>query len=177
MEKYSDQIYQFLNRRLNDNELARDLTQDILMKLIQNKSQLSSVENLDAWIYRVARNRLIDHTRKKREERLYNSLAVPADPKEVDFLDGINACLETIIREYDDEKAGIFLQIFSGELTQKEAALQLDIPYSTLKSRVQKVREDVFNRFLKECCKLIYNNDGEVINCRPIYRDEGCCSE
>ncbi len=175
--KYSDQIHRFLVRRLQDVELARDLTQDILLKIIQNESKLSSVNNLDAWIYRVASNRLIDHTRKKKESRIDEDASLRADPSEEDYLDGINACLKTIIREYDGKESDLFLKVFSGEVSQKDAARQLGIPYSTLKSRVQKVREDVYNRFLNECCRLIYNNHGEVINCRPVDRDEACCVE
>jgi len=171
LDTYSDKIFRFLISRTGDEELAKDLTQDILLKIISKRSQLSSVDNLDAWIYRVARNRLIDHTRKKSERRIPEHTTLVADHTEEDFLDGINNCLKIIISEYDDEDTEWFLKVFSGELSQKEAAQKLNIPYSTLKSRVQKVREDVFNRFLEECCKLVYNSKGDVINCSPLYRD------
>ncbi len=177
IQKYSGLIHRFLVNRLQDDELAKDLTQDILLKIIRNESKLSSIENLDAWIYRVAQNRLIDQTRKKRESRINEDTALEAESSEEDFLDGINSCLEMIIREYDDTETELFLKVFSGEVSQKDAARQLGIPYSTLKSRVQKVRDDVFNRFLNECCSLIYNSEGEVINCRPISRNDACCFE
>lgn len=177
LDTFSDKIFWFLISRTGDKELAKDLTQDILLKIISKRSQLSSVDNLDAWIYRVARNRLIDHTRKMSEKRIPGNTTLVAENTEEDFLDGINNCLKIIISEYDDDDTELFLKVFSGDLTQKEAARKLNIPYSTLKSRVQKVREDVFNRFLEECCKLVYNSNGEVINCTPLIRDEACCSE
>jgi RNA polymerase sigma-70 factor, ECF subfamily len=175
LDKYSDKIFRFLIGRTGDKELAKDLTQDILLKIMKKRSQLSSIGNLDAWIYRVARNRLIDHARKKSESRIHEYEQIEGGSEEQDFLDGINSCLKNIIKDHEGEETELYLKVFSGELTQKDAAKQLNIAYSTFKSRVQKVRKDVFNRFLDECCELIYNSKREVINCRPLCEDESGC--
>ena len=177
-ETYHDEIFRYVNSRLGDPERARDLTQDVFETIIAHEDQLGDIRNFDRWIYRVAKNRLIDHTRKKREARLERQQIVPArsESDDIESLVGsISACLKRIIQDYDPEQAETLIAIFGGRITQKHAARELGIPYSTLKSRVQKAREVVFERFVDECCELIRNSEGNVINCRPVSkRPPGC---
>lgn len=46
-------------------EQAKDLAQDIFVKLWLNREKLSAVENLEGYIYTVSRNLVMDHLRKK----------------------------------------------------------------------------------------------------------------
>ncbi|MEQ8524720.1 sigma-70 family RNA polymerase sigma factor [Gracilimonas sp.] len=168
---YRYKILNYINARVSDEELAKDLTQDIFIKVLDNSSKLEEIENLDSWIFTIARNRLIDHTRKKKELSL-GEKEIQSSNNEIDqitqLVNGISDCLVEFIEEYDAVDNQLLLEIFSGETSQKEAAEKLDIPYSTLKSRVQKAREVIFNRFVEECCRLIYDKEGNIINCEPV---------
>ena len=169
--QYREKILNFLRSRVSDDELAKDLTQDIFVKVLQNQNRLEEIENLDSWIFTIARNRLIDHTRKKKEQILEDE-DVADNEREIDkinqLVNEISDCLMQFIEEYEGVDNQLLISIFSGETSQKEAAKELDIPYSTLKSRVQKAREVIFNRFIEECCTLIYDKDGNIINCEPV---------
>lgn len=168
---YREKILNFMRSRVSDDELAKDLTQDIFVKVLQNQNRLEEIENLDSWIFTIARNRLIDHTRKKKEDML-EDYDVADNENEMDkitqLVNGISDCLVEFIDEYDDVDNSLLKRIFSGETSQKEAAKELNIPYSTLKSRVQKAREVIFTRFIDECCTLIYDKEGNIINCEPV---------
>lgn len=177
-ETYHDKIFRYVNSRLGDPERAEDLTQDVFETIIAHENRLGDIRSFDRWIYRIAKNRLIDHTRKKKEIRLERQEIVPARSESdgIDsLLDGISACLKSIIKDYDPEGAEMLLAIFGGRTTQKDAARELGIPYSTLKSRVQKARNVVFERFVDECCELIRNSEGDVINCRPVSKRPPAC--
>lgn len=168
---YRDKIYHYLNSKLGDSEQAKDLTQEIFVKILDKEQELQEIGNFDNWIYRVAKNKLIDYTRKKKELRLNEDENIYRETNGDDMavlVDSINACLADIIEEYDEVESTLLLEIFSGEISQKEAAQQLGIPYSTLKSRVQKARNIIFKRFVDECCKLVYNKAGDIINCEPV---------
>jgi DNA-directed RNA polymerase specialized sigma24 family protein len=54
-------LHAFLARRVESPEVPDDLTQDVLLRLLQHQDGL--VDNPTAWLYRVARNVLIDHYR------------------------------------------------------------------------------------------------------------------
>lgn len=64
-EKYGNAVQAFFRRRLRDDDLARDLTQDVFAALLRQKS-LDSVDNLDGYIFTVASNLLKDYKRKMR---------------------------------------------------------------------------------------------------------------
>ena len=177
-DTYHDKIYRYINGRLGDPERARDLTQDVFETIVAHEGQLGDIRHFDRWIYRIAKNQLIDHKRKKKDARLDRQDLVPAlsAPDEiVSIVDSIAACLEEIIQEYDPDQADLLLDIFWGRITQKDAAQEIGIPYSTLKSRVQKARSVVFERFVDECCTLVRNRDGEVINCHPVTLQPAPC--
>lgn len=55
----------FLARRLPDRELAEEIFQQIVLKVLERKSQLRSEVRAEAWIYRVLRNVIIDQHRRR----------------------------------------------------------------------------------------------------------------
>ncbi|MEX0928517.1 MAG: sigma-70 family RNA polymerase sigma factor [Balneolales bacterium] len=168
---YRDKIYHYLNSKLRDPEQAEDLTQEIFVSILHKEQELKGIKNLDSWIYRVANNKLIDYTRKRKEIHLEPDTFPEAGSDSIATLtDNINSCLKRIIEEYDDQESVLLLDVFSGNLTQKEAARRINMPYSTLKSRVQKARNEIFKRFVDECCRLVHNRKGDIINCRPTGR-------
>jgi RNA polymerase sigma-70 factor (ECF subfamily) len=58
----------FVAARTGDPELAADLTQDVLVRSIASGA-LDRVDNPTAWLYRSARNAVIDHYRTRRSHQ------------------------------------------------------------------------------------------------------------
>jgi len=59
-------LLQFISNQLANIEEAEDLVQDIFVNLLSNLNALEAVDNLTAWLYTVARNKIIDRYRKRR---------------------------------------------------------------------------------------------------------------
>lgn len=62
------QVFRYLRRRTVDDELAEDLTQDVFVAAVAHLGELDLERPLLAWLYRVARNRLIDEVRARARE-------------------------------------------------------------------------------------------------------------
>jgi RNA polymerase sigma factor (sigma-70 family) len=60
----------FLRNRLPDPGDAEDILQDVFHELVEASRLPEPIEQVGAWLFRVARNRLIDRFRKKKEEPL-----------------------------------------------------------------------------------------------------------
>jgi RNA polymerase sigma factor (sigma-70 family) len=60
----------WIRRRLADPSEVEDVLQDVFFELVQVDQLLSPIEDVGAWLYRVARNRITDLFRKKRPEAL-----------------------------------------------------------------------------------------------------------
>src|SRR5258708_37614014 len=58
----------FIRKRVADQGDAEDILQDVFFELIEAYRLMKPVEQAGAWLYRVARNRIIDRFRKKRPE-------------------------------------------------------------------------------------------------------------
>lgn len=69
-DKYVDRIYRFVYMRVSDKTTAEDLTQDIFMKTWQHLVDKKHLQNFQAFIFKVARNRVIDHYRKSSNQEL-----------------------------------------------------------------------------------------------------------
>jgi RNA polymerase sigma factor (sigma-70 family) len=60
----------FIRRRVPDPSEAEDILQDVFFEFVEACRLPEPIEQVGAWLYRVARNRVIDRFRKKKEEPL-----------------------------------------------------------------------------------------------------------
>ncbi|MBN2737081.1 MAG: sigma-70 family RNA polymerase sigma factor [Spirochaetales bacterium] len=59
-------ILSFIRKKVADPEQAEDILQDVFYKAVEQVDVTQPVANLAAWLFQVARNRIIDWYRKKR---------------------------------------------------------------------------------------------------------------
>lgn len=65
-----DRLGSFVRRRVGDLGEAEDILQDVFFDLVQAWRLPDPIEQVGAWLFRVARNRIVDRFRKKREQPL-----------------------------------------------------------------------------------------------------------
>jgi RNA polymerase sigma factor (sigma-70 family) len=70
----------FIRRRVRDPGEAEDILQDVFQDFVQAYRLPEQIEQVSAWLFRVARNRIIDRFRKKREQPLAAIESEPDDP-------------------------------------------------------------------------------------------------
>ena len=66
-EKYADDIYRHCYFRVYNKQLAEDLTQETFIKTWKYITEGKEIQNIKSFLYRVAVNLIIDHSRKKKE--------------------------------------------------------------------------------------------------------------
>jgi RNA polymerase sigma factor (sigma-70 family) len=59
-------LFQFIRTRVDDQGDAEDILQDVFSELIEAYRLMQPIEQVGAWLYRVARNRIIDRFRRQR---------------------------------------------------------------------------------------------------------------
>jgi RNA polymerase sigma-70 factor, ECF subfamily len=65
---YVERIYRYIYFRVSDDETAEDLTSQVFLKAWEHLDRYQSGESpFLAWIYRIARNQVIDHYRTHKE--------------------------------------------------------------------------------------------------------------
>jgi RNA polymerase sigma factor (sigma-70 family) len=79
IDREQGRLRNFIRRRVEDEADAEDILQDVFYEFIEAYRLMKPIEQAGAWLFRVARNRIIDRFRKKRPEEF--SAAQAADPE------------------------------------------------------------------------------------------------
>lgn len=67
---YVDKIFRFVYFKVSDRELAKDITSESFLRTWEYLISGKEVENLNALLYRIARNLVIDHYRKRNTQEV-----------------------------------------------------------------------------------------------------------
>jgi len=74
IEERQPRLRSFIRGRVPDVADAEDILQDVLFELVESYRAPQPVEQVGAWLYRVARNRITDFFRRKRPEALADAM-------------------------------------------------------------------------------------------------------
>lgn len=91
-------LRRFIRRRVLDAAEADDIVQEVLYELVSAYRLLQPIEQVGAWLLRVARNRIIDRFRRRRSE---SRIGGPAEAAE-----GEEGVLEELLPDIDSAPEG-----------------------------------------------------------------------
>ena len=93
VQQFGNKLFGFIRGKVKSNEDAEDILQDVWFQL-SNFSNVDELENMSAWLYSVARNKVTDKYRKKTIDSLENYTYQTDDDetafKEILLLDDTN---------------------------------------------------------------------------------------
>ncbi len=120
-DEYSDAIFRYCRFQTSNREKALDITQDTFIKTWEYLSSGKKVENIRAFLYKVARNLIIDYRRKKK-----------------------SYSLEEMMNE------GFDLKSEEGGLATHESIFEGNIAIETLERLDEKYREVLMLRYVED---------------------------
>jgi RNA polymerase sigma factor (sigma-70 family) len=151
MERDEPRLRSFIRRQVNDSSDVEDILQDVFYELIQAYRMMKPIEHVTGWLFRVARNRIVDLFRGRRTGSLSEPVALEEDGRALlleDILpsadDGPEAAyarnvlleaLEDAIEELPSEQREVFLAHEVAGTSFKELAVQTGFSVNTLLSR------------------------------------------
>jgi RNA polymerase sigma factor (sigma-70 family) len=68
VDREQSRLRSFIRRRVADPRDVEDILQDVFSELVEANQLLMPIEHLTGWLFRVARNRIIDLFRKKKPD-------------------------------------------------------------------------------------------------------------
>lgn len=83
-DKYSSKIYRFIYYKVSNKELAEDLASQAFLKAWEQLAGGQKVKAFQAWLYRIARNLVVDYYRSREKDELaliYQSEVIDSDEK------------------------------------------------------------------------------------------------
>src|SRR5271168_2835752 len=79
IEDERSRLLNFIRRRVIDEGDAEDILQDVFYELVEAYRLMKPIEQVGAWLFRVARNRITDLFRKRKPAALQDQQAVAVD--------------------------------------------------------------------------------------------------
>jgi RNA polymerase sigma-70 factor (ECF subfamily) len=163
----------FVASRVDDPELAADITQDVIVRSIASGA-LERVDNPTAWLYRSARNAVIDHYRTRRAHAPIDELAAWPDPevddRPNDATRELSRCLQPMLDQLAPAAREALVRVDVNGQTQRSAARDVGLSLTGMKSRVQRARRELKN-LLEQCCSVEVDTHGAVAD----YHRSGEC--
>ena len=145
---YSRRLLGFIRKRVSNEADAEDILQDVFYQFIGNTQP---IEQLTAWLFRTARNKITDNYRKKKpelledifsegdeeEELLWNEVLFSnSSNPETEYLRGLFwSTLQQALDELPEEQREAFVQHELENIPFEKIAIQTGVPVATLISR------------------------------------------
>ena len=145
---YASKVFFYCVKRCNNRMDAEDLSQTILLEVINNIDKGARIENLDYYIWGVCKNQYNMYLRKTIKER--NKLDYV---DEIDQVDESKTALEEMIEDEKIRKMNRAIKLLSNDYreilyayyvedkTLKFIANELNIPFGTVTWKLSKIRE------------------------------------
>src|ERR1700761_7602664 len=151
VKREQSRLRNFIRRRVPDPRDAEDILQDVFYELVEANRLLMPIEHVTGWLFRVARNRIVDLFRKKRPEDLRapevedesgdllaieEMLPSPDAGPEAEYVRSVLLEeLEFALDELSEEQREVFLAHEIEGRTFKELAAETGVSINTLLSR------------------------------------------
>ena len=150
----SKKILRFATHFLKDEELARDVVQDVFLKLWQKRETLGEVENIEAFAMRMTRNRCLDVIRANKVVAIDEETDRKLKAKTVDVhskveLSETASQIRSIILKLPDLQRTVMQLRDIEQLSYDEIAEATDLKVNAIRVNLSRARKKVRDEFLK----------------------------
>ena len=137
IERYERPLRYFINRLLDNSELTEDIFQDTWLTVIRRIHGLREIDAFPAWLYRIARNKVYQQLRKKRNvSRLDENIAVVDDAEDDDFSVEDAAKVHKCLKELPPEYREVLMLRFLEQMSYQQISQVLNCKLGTVRSRL-----------------------------------------
>lgn len=150
----SNKLLRLARQILQDEEEAKDVLQDIFLKLWQKRDELANVENLEAFAFRMTRNRCLDVIRSRRTVSMeVVKKSSRAEEESSDSDEVVNTEMaglaKKIIGQLPDLQRTIIHLRDIEQLEYEEIAKATELNVNTIRVNLSRARKKVRDEILK----------------------------
>ena len=174
-EQLRGNLRTFIGRRVHNDADVDDLVQRVLLQIVNGIGSLRDSERLYAWVYRMARNAIVDHYRSsttKREvasgddfdlaSREQGAVEPQADDERI-ALRELASCMTPMIAQLPHAYRDALTMTDIEGVNQADAARRMGVSLSGMKSRVQRGRRQL-RTVMEKCCRVELDRRGAIVD-------------
>lgn len=176
----------FIARRVQNQADVDDLVQRVLLQIVTGLESLRDDGRLHAWVYRTARNVIVDYYRATGSRREHAAgdagdveASTPTTLPRLDEGDGaalreLAACLAPMLNQLPPAYQEAIRIVDLEGTTQQEAARRVGVSLSGMKSRVQRGRQQL-RTVVEACCRIDLDRRNGISAYTPRHPDACGC--
>ncbi|MGH7597972.1 MAG: RNA polymerase sigma factor [bacterium] len=137
--RYFEALFRFLWRQTSDEELAKDLLQEIFSRVWKNRESLDPQQSIKSYLYRIGHNLVIDHRRQSVHKPDYledDPANEPAYFVEENF--DLHEKIQATIAALPEPVRLVFTMNRFDGIKYAEIAVRLNISVKTVEARMSK---------------------------------------
>ena len=148
IQREGQRLLHFIRKRVDDEGDAEDILQEVFYELIETYRMMKPVEQVGAWLFRVARNRIIDRFRKRKPDAvplggddpdarpLEDLLPSPDAGPDAVYARGVLLDeLDAALAELPEDQRNVFVAHEIDGQSYKQLAVETGVSVNTLLSR------------------------------------------
>lgn len=165
----------FLQGRVADRRVAEELLQAAFVKTLEKGGSIEDGESAVAWFYRLLRNALTDHYRRRASEvkALEREGQLAETATELELRAAICTCMNTLLPTLKPEYAEILRRVDLEDASVSNVAVELGISANNATVRLHRARQ-ALKKQLELSCGTCATHGCLDCTCGP---KPGCCAE
>jgi len=166
---HREKVFQYFLYKTGKENDSNDLTQEVFERVVNRWEQLQSINDINAWLFRISRNILIDYYRKNSRTKELYPLEEGSDQSSMqleqdEWVENMLECQESFLQKLDPETRWLVQKADLEGISQKTLAAESGMVYATVRSKIQRGRNQLKTMFLK-ACEMEYDAAGNVASC------------
>lgn len=151
-EEYQDAIFRFTFFRVGNRHIALDITQDTFVRLWGHIAKNKPIDHEKAFIYRIAKNAVIDYYKKSKSSSLDVLLEKGFDPETTTHIDEIwhnddIKTLQELLEDLDEESKQIIFLRYTEEKPIEEIAKIYGKSTNAMTVRIHRIIQKLKGRY------------------------------
>ncbi|HSR03591.1 MAG TPA: sigma-70 family RNA polymerase sigma factor [Proteiniclasticum sp.] len=167
---YNTKLKNYIMGKVSDKFEAEDLFQEVGIRVLKSEKNILEVDNVEAWLYRIASNAIIDYYRRKDRLNYVEDVeavdAVLPKDSSVSETDNYNyetaSCLLKLAEILPEKDKEAILQSDFKGVPQNSLSEAWGLSHSGAKNRVQRARKKLKETML-DCCEVRSDHQGNIL--------------
>lgn len=159
---WKNKLYFFVYKISNSQQIAEDVVQEVFIKLWLNRGKLNSVDNFNAWLFRIAQNHLISGMRRMAVETTILADLQAKAPSQFEnadetlLLKQLEQKIQEAVNNLPQRQKQIYTMARIEGLKQEEIANQLSLSISTIQNHMTEALKNIKKQIEKDYSSSLY---------------------
>ena len=123
-DKFSQKIYQFVFFKVNNKDKAEDICSEVFLRFVKFVKEGNKIDSISGVLYRIARNLIIDDSRKNKEDLVgdENLGSIKDDDFDIDDKYINNENLFSALSDLSDDYRDVIVMSYIDEMNIRDVA-------------------------------------------------------